>query len=74
MCDILPRRSEEFSNFYWHDTAFRFVMPDFAKQSWTPPEIDCHFSEKAKQSGTLGTLVEVTYRLFHTCFVKRLQS
>ncbi|CAK9100291.1 unnamed protein product [Durusdinium trenchii] len=37
----------EFSNFYWHDTAFRFVMPDFAKQSWTPPEIDCHFSEKA---------------------------
>jgi hypothetical protein len=38
---------QEFSNFYWHDVPYTFVMPEYALQSWTPKEIQCQFSEKA---------------------------
>jgi len=43
-----PRQEHcEFSNFYWQNDAFSFVIPEFACQSWTPREVQCHFSEKA---------------------------
>ena len=38
--------SEEFSNFYPHETPYVFVMPDFACQPWTPEQIWCECGEK----------------------------
>ncbi|CAL1163887.1 unnamed protein product [Cladocopium goreaui] len=60
----------EFSNFYWHDVPYTFVMPEYALQSWTPKEIQCQFSEKAimalkaslfDDQETFGLIVESMY-------------
>lgn len=41
---------KEFSNFYWHNEPWSFVLPEFARQSWTPKEVQCEYSEKARNT------------------------
>ena len=48
------KMSQEVLPFYGHsgkqahsEMAYGYQMPAFARQSWTPPEIPCHYSEKA---------------------------
>lgn len=38
---------KEFSNFYWHDRPFKFLVPEYARHEGLPVEVDCEFSEKA---------------------------
>lgn len=72
---------KEFSNFYWHNEPWSFVLPEFARQSWTPKEVQCEYSEKVRNThdmchgqtgghlpvGQLMQMVFLTFSISNIC-------